>query len=276
LKWHGGKHYLAPKIVKLMPRHLHYVEPYAGGLSVLLARDPDDESLWLSPHKGVSEVVNDLHGYLMNFWKVLQSSVHFDNFRRQVEAIPLSRSTWEQAKTSLDDAEETSESDPVDDAVAFFVLCRQSRSGAMQSFTPLTRSRTRRQMNGNTSEWLTAVEGLPAIHKRLQRVAVENLHALELIKREDTRNTLFYLDPPYLHSTRTAKNVYEHEMTEPDHRELLDVVRKCKGKVMLSGYPSELYDTALADWNRHTFDLPNHASGGKTKDRETEVVWCNF
>jgi D12 class N6 adenine-specific DNA methyltransferase len=50
LKWHGGKWYLAPKIVALMPAHVHYVEPFAGGLSVLLAKDP----------AGVSEVVNDI------------------------------------------------------------------------------------------------------------------------------------------------------------------------------------------------------------------------
>jgi DNA adenine methylase len=61
-----------------------------------------------------------------------------------------------------------------------------------------------------------------------------------------------------------------------EHRELLDVLGQCKGKVMLSGYPSELYDETLAEWNRHTFDLPNNAAGGKAKGRETEVVWCNF
>ena len=46
LKWHGGKYYLAAKIVALMPPHLHYVEPFFGGGAVLLDRDPEDESLW--------------------------------------------------------------------------------------------------------------------------------------------------------------------------------------------------------------------------------------
>src|SRR5260370_12808946 len=61
LKWHGGKHYLASRIVALMPPHLHYVEPFAGGLAVVLARDPDDPASSLPPHKGVSESVNYLH-----------------------------------------------------------------------------------------------------------------------------------------------------------------------------------------------------------------------
>ncbi len=77
LKWHGGKHYLAEKIVAKMPARcmqpndpdtndpgwLHYCEPYFGGGSVLLVNDPT----------GISEVVNDVDGRLTNFWRVLQA-----------------------------------------------------------------------------------------------------------------------------------------------------------------------------------------------------------
>jgi DNA adenine methylase len=271
LKWHGGKHYLARRIVGLMPRHLHYVEPFAGGLAVLLARDPDDPSLWLTPHNGVSEVVNDVNGRLINFWRTLQDRVAFEEFRRKVEAIPLARAAWEDAHAHVYGA------DSVGDAVAFFVDCRQSLAGRMRGFTSLTRNRTRRQRNGNVSEWAGAVEGLPAVHTRLWgRVAIECMPALALIQREDGPGALFYCDPPYLHDTRTATDAYAHEMTEADHAELLATLKACKGKVMLSGYPSEPYDRELAGWTRHTFDLPNNAAGGAQKRRQTEVVWCNY
>jgi DNA adenine methylase len=65
-------------------------------------------------------------------------------------------------------------------------------------------------------------------------------------------------------------------MDTGQHAEMLDTIRQCKGKVMLSGYPSELYDGRLRDWTRHEFVLPNQAAGGKQKRRMTEVVWCNF
>ena len=65
-------------------------------------------------------------------------------------------------------------------------------------------------------------------------------------------------------------------MTEADQRELLDVLLRCRGRVMLSGYPSRLYDQALARWSRRTFELPNNAAGGERKGRETEVLWMNF
>jgi DNA adenine methylase len=273
LKWHGGKFYLAPKIVALMVPHLHYVEPYAGGLAVLLARDPADRHLWNATdgsHYGFSEVVNDIDGQLTTFWKVLRDEATFEKFKRIVEAIPLARSEWEEAH-----AHEFG-TDPVADAVAFFVNCRQSLAGRQTCFTSLTRTRTRRGMNGNVSEWLSAIEGLPEVHHRLKRVVIENRPALEIIQREDGPDTLIYCDPPYLHETRTARAVYEYEMSEKEHRELLDTLTQCQSKVMLSGYPSALYDGKLEDWNRHTFDLPNNAAGGRSKGRETEVLWCNF
>lgn len=270
LKWHGGKFYLASKIVALMPRHLHYVEPFFGGGAVLLAREPEDESLWFGEHVGVSELVNDLNGRLINFWRVLRDEDKFAKFHRMIQAMPFSHEEWTAAH-----AHEYG-NDPIADAVAFFTDCRQSRSGMMTTFTSITRNRTRRGMNGSASEWLGVIEGLPDLHKRLSRVVIENLPAIDLIQREDTPSTLFYCDPPYVHETRASTKVYAYEMTENDHIALLDVLKACKGKVMLSGYASPLYNKALTSWNRHDFDLPNHAAGGETKRRMIEVVWCNY
>jgi DNA adenine methylase len=269
LKWHGGKYYLAARIVRLMPSHLHYVEPFFGGGAVLFARQPDDATLRFSPHQGVSELVNDINGRLINFWRVIQGVATFKQFRRRVQAIPMARAEWDVAHNHVYGR------NPVADAVAFFVDCRQSRSGLMSSFTAITRNRTRRRMNGNVSEWLSAVDGLPEVHARLRRVLIENMPAVDLIRREDTPGTLFYCDPPYVHETRTSTEAYAFEMAEEQHRELLETLLECKGKVMLSGYSSGLYESMLKDWNCHTFDLPNNAASGERKRRMTEVLWCN-
>lgn len=261
LKWHGGKTYLASRIIDLMPDHLHYVEPFFGGGAVLLAHSGDNRS----------ELANDLNNDLTNFWQVLKHPMLFPEFLKACEATPLSRNEWNRAVEGLGIYTDT-----VGRAWAFFVACRQSLAGRMKSFTPPTRARLRRGMNGNVSEWLGAVEMLPEIHARLKRVMIENMDAMDLMRREDTPNTLFYCDPPYLHETRAATDDYQHEMTNEQHKKFLFVVKSCKGKVMISGYPSELYDGELSGWTRHTFDLPNNAAGGKEKARETEVVWCNW
>lgn len=259
LKWHGGKWYLAPKIVALMPPHTHYVEPYAGGLSVMLAKDPE----------GASEVANDIDGRLSNFWRVLQDDKTFGRFRRTLEAVPFSEAEYRAA-------EKATAGGPVDQAVRFFIHCRQSLAGRMNAFAPLSRTRTRRGMNEQASAWLNAVEGLATVHARLKRVAILNRDALDVIRQQDGPDTLFYLDPPYLGETRATEDVYSHEMGVDQHAELLQTVRECEGLVMLSGYPSEMYSRRLPDWERHEFSLPNQAAAGKQKRRMTEVVWCNF
>lgn len=271
LKWHGGKHYLAKKIVALMPPHTHYVEPYFGGGSVLLAKDPE----------GVSEVVNDLHVELTRFWKVLQGGTTFAEFARLCAATPFSMAEWSDADLEF---AEFPVFDPAvlgSDAVRawkFFVLVRQSMAGRMKNFAPRSRTRTRRGMNEQASAWLSAVEGLPAVHERLRRVAVLTLPALEAIAAEDGPKTLFYVDAPYVRETRAAPDVYQHEMTDDQHRELVATVLGIKGRAMVSMYHHEIYDVLSQKhgWHLVEFDIANHAASGGGKKRMTECLWMNF
>ena len=275
LKWWGGKHYLAKKIIDLMPRHLHNVEPYAGGLAVLLEKDPFDQSKYWGEkgyEQGVSEVVNDIHRELTNFWRVLQREDTFAVFQRQIDAMPFSQIEWEEAEVRQNPLTDLN----VEAAAAFFVRCRQSRAGGFKDFATLSRNRTRRQMNEQVSAWQNCIDGLPAVSDRLRRVVILNQPALDVIRQQDGATTLFYLDPPYLHETRATTGNYQHEMTEDDHRELLAVIKQCQGTFMLSGYPNSLYDGELAGWRREDFVIDNKASGGKVKRQMTESLWMNF
>src|SRR5262249_38325904 len=151
----------------------------------------------------------------------------------------------------------------VERAAALFIFVRQSRQALRKDFVTPVRSRLRGGRQDHVNGWWNAVDGLEAVHRRMQDVLIVCRSAVEAIRSEDTEGTLFSCDPPYLHETRTAPKIYQFEMTEAQHRELLDALRLVKGKVILSGYPSTLYDQALSGWNRHTADLPNNAAGGK-------------
>lgn len=282
-KWHGGKSYLANRVVALMPPHLVYCEPYFGMGSVLLARDPNRDWLiddaWKLKNgekvpaglRGASEIVNDIDSELTNFWQVLQSDRLFAIFHRQVQAIPFSEVEWDIARHVCNWPE-------VEAASRFFVRCRQSLAGRMKDFASISKNRTRRGMNEQASAWMTAVKGLPAVAARLKRVVILNQDAIAVIKSQDAPETLFYCDPPYLAETRASGDDYEYEMTEEDHAELLRTVRDIKGKFILSGYRSKLYDwfAKRNNWGRQEFDLPNNAAGGKSKRRMTECVWMNY
>jgi DNA adenine methylase len=284
LKWFGGKNAHGGKtakwIIGLMPRHRNYVEPYGGGLAVLLNRDPKDARLWLGDNvpardRGVSEVVNDLNGDLQCFWKTLRDEPQA--LRERLAATEFGEGVWEEARGHLAGLPAWGGQADVRRAWALLVFNRQSRQGNMDGFATLSRDRTRGGRNEQVNAWRGALDGLAAVSERLRDVVVLHRPALEVIRQQDDPATLFYLDPPYLHDTRQAKDVYgRFEMSEADHRQLLAALLACKGKVMLSGYPSALYDRELARWAQHSFGVPNHASGARTKGRETEVLWCNF
>lgn len=260
---HGGKHYLAKRIIALMPPHLHYVEPYFGGGSVLLQKDPE----------GVSEVVNDIDRSLTQFWRVLSTPRWFAEFLRIVQAIPFSQIEWEDAWAAMNLVEH-----PVTIAALFFIRVRQSRQGLMKDFATLSRNRTRRGMNEQVSSWLTAIDGLPDVHARLKRVVILNDDAIKVIQQQDGPNTLFYIDPPYLHETRVTTSDYAHEMSGDQHAILLAKLSGIKGKFILSGYPSTFYMSyaATQGWQRVDIKIDNKASSKKVKEIKTECLWMNY
>lgn len=262
LKWHGGKHFLASFIVDNLPpsdQWTHYLEPYAGGLSVLFALPP-----------GKSETVNDLNSGLSDFWYVLANTP--DRMLRALWGTPLSQDVWQDAHV-----QSFADGDRVKRATAFFIRYRQSRQGLGKDYCTPTK-RVRRGMNENVSAWLSAVDGLQEAHERLRRVEVRNMDALNFIRAYDHEKALFYLDPPYMHETRKTRKGYDYEMTDANHLEMLDVLTGIKGKFALSGYPSALYEEHASKhgWRSVSRQIDNKASSRKTKEQKTEMLWMNY
>ena len=81
---------------------------------------------------------------------------------------------------------------------------------------------------------------------------------------------LIYSDPPYLHRVRRGTQRYRHDYGEADHVALLDLLKGLPCQVMLSGFPSSLYDGQLAEWRSTSLQVMNHAGV------VTEKIWFNF
>lgn len=232
--WYGGKYSHLDWLLPLLPSAQHYCEPFGGSAAVLINREP-------SP----VETYNDLDGEVVNFFRVLREQK--DALIQQIGLTPFSREELERA--AVEPTEGLSE---LERARRFYVRARQVRTGLAQTASVgrwahclLT---SRAGMAGAVSRWLGAVEDLSLIAQRLLRVQIEHAPAIEVIKRFDSPQTLFYCDPPYPHDSRGDSKAYRHEMTDMQHRALARVLRACQGRVAVSSYRCPLNDEIYAGW----------------------------
>ncbi len=257
--WYGGKYSHLDFILPNIPTDgAHFCDVFGGSAAVLINRDP-----------APVETYNDIDSELSNFFETLRNEG--DDLLKSITLTPFSREelmracTYEQGLSNLERARR------------FYIRARQTRTGLAQvssegrwAHCVLT---SRDGMAGSVSRWLGSVEGLPQIVQRLQRVQIENAPALEVIHRYDTRETVFYLDPPYVHSSRGDTSAYRYEMSDEEHVELADVLASVRGRVVLSGYRTPLYDRLYKEWRR--IDAPERIAHSIRQPRQ-ESLWVNF
>lgn len=259
--WYGGKYSHLDFILPNLPTdERHFCDVYGGSAAVIINRKP-----------APVETYNDLDTELVNFFRVLRDPQTSDHLIREIGLTPFSREELVLA------CEPPNGADAVERARRFFVRARQTRTGLAQSSSEgrwahclLT---SRAGMAGAVSRWLGSVEGLSEIVQRLQRIQIENAPALEVIQRYDTPDTLFYLDPPYVHESRGDAAAYGTEMTDDDHRDLAELLHTIEGRAAVSGYRTALYDDIFADWNRIDAD-PRIAHSVRTTRQES--LWVNY
>lgn len=258
LRYHGGKFRVAPWVLSLMPPHGSYIEPYGGGGSILL-RKP----------RVRNEVYNDLDQRVVNFFRVLRDPASAAELQRRVSLTPYARAEFEWSYEPPVDR--------IDDAHKLVVKAFQGHGSDSATRPVRTGFRARASAERCTPavEWASWPEQIPAFTRRLQGVLVENAPAIDVIQRQDQPGALHYVDPPYVHSTRSSRQGrggmgYAHEMKDADHRQLAEVLHGCRGMVMLSGYRSALYDELYGDWRRY-----EHKAAADMGKQRTECMWLN-
>ncbi|MBI3140984.1 MAG: DNA adenine methylase [Rhodocyclales bacterium] len=260
LRYHGGKFRLAPWVLAHFPPHRIYTEAFGGAAGVLVQKP-----------RAYAEVYNDLDGAVVNLFRVLQDEA---SRRRLTELLVFTP----YARAEFDLAWEPAE-DPVERARRMVVRAMQGfgSAGATKGTTGF-RIDTKREYETAQHTWAMYPANLAAVGQRLTGVLVENRPAIDVIRAHDTADTLHYVDPPYLHETRYrvskgSDRGYRHEMDREDHLALLDALRGVKGMVVLSGYPSPLYDEFLPGWERRSTKA--RISGGRGTVMRTECLWLN-
>ena len=259
-RWYGGKYSHLDWLLPLLPRTHIFCEAFAGSASVLLNREP-------SP----VEILNDIDGDITNFFQVLR-----DRPVELIEKLYLTPFSREEFKRAIE-AKGRRDLDPVERARLFFVRAEQVRIGLEQTATlgrwAWCKHTSRGGMAGAVSRWMNRVLALWAIAERLRRVQIENDDAFNVIKRYDSKDTLFYLDPPYPPEIRGDTRAYGFEMSERDHMRLAELLHSVKGKVALSGYKCPLLEKLYSDWTR--IDAPPKIIHS-VKETRQESLYINY
>ena len=246
--WFGGKGQMQRKIISLLPHHLEYIEPFFGAGSVFFAKQPAQV-----------ETINDLNSSVMDFFRVLRDRPQ--EFLELANLTLWSRELFEECRAHW--WEETEE---VRRAWRWWVVARMSFSGCFGGSFSTSITTSSRGIASTCSKMLRTLEYLPQMVDRLQRTQIENTDALKVLERYCTPQSLCYLDPPYVMSTRESWT-YDKEMTSAEHRRLVKaLLSELPGRFLLSGYRHPIY-VPLEDsgWKRIDFKTACHAAGN-TRD----------
>ena len=250
LKYPGAKWNIARWIIGHFPigyEKMTYLEPFFGSGAVFFNKRPSNV-----------ETINDMDGNVVNLFRLVRDMPK--ELVKLIELTPWARDEY------LASYEKTG--DPLEDARRFLVRC-------WQAFGTKTSGTTgwRNNIQGAKGESMFGRGAIPRrilqTTRRLQWVQIENQSAMKLIPRYAHSNVLIYADPPYVTRTR-SKNIYNCEMSDEDHINLLELLNAHPGPVILSGYENELYDSRLSHWSQDSII----ATAEKGQYRK-EILWMN-
>lgn len=256
--YYGGKSRMAAGIAALFPDHVNYIEAFLGSGAVFFAK---------RPNRGAT-ILNDVDRNVVTFLRVLRDSP--DELYEVCALTPHARDEFRLAAdmdTPMTDLER---------ARRFWVRINQSFAKTMSAQTgwSWTTARTTAipaTISNRRERFMPAAE-------RLMGCTIENKPAVALLEGLTTGpESVWYLDPPYMHSTRVQTAGYAHEMTDADHEALARVCNATTSVVVISGYRSPEYDEWYAGWYSRTIETMGWSSNSKTNVRTPrhEVLWCN-
>jgi len=243
-----------------------YVEPFFGSGAVLLSR----------PQASI-ELVNDVDGDLIHFYRVLRDPATRYRLIDALVYTPYARAELEQARS-----EPLSEvDDPIERARRFLVLSNQSYVGSAGAGS-WTSTLSPSSKHSNATKWNNYVTRLSAVAERLSGVQVECADALTVlgkVAKTSSPKLALYLDPPYVKESRNGSRYREDGFVAEHHERMLALVRDLPGPTVISGYASELYDSVLTPahgWRRdeHARAATSSSGRGSTATR-VEVLWSN-
>ena len=283
--WVGGKSSLAKDIVSLMPAHRCYVEVFGGALSVLYAK-PSVEDILAQRAKmrlslknnecmqnegtafierickgearvdKLTEIVNDINDDLINLHRIIKTRPK--SLQAILSSMLVSRTLFDEIKQGI-----IKPKNDIERAAFYYFLIKQSFGGGRESF-----------ILGKSIVPKNIYKSFMKFSQRLKRVCIEHMDFRKLIATYDSKDTLFYLDPPYF----AAEHYYKAkgEFGESEHRDLAIILQGIQGKFILSYNDCEFIRSLYKDFYIiETKKIKYHLNIKSTK-RVQELLIMNF
>lgn len=255
ITYYGGKQLMVKYILPLIPKHNLYCEPFAGGAAIFFAKEAS----------GV-EVLNDTNRELINFYRVVQAD--FTSLEKEIKITLHSRDLHRKASVIYNNPDMFSE---LKRAWALWVLSVQGFAGQLDSSWGYDKAKnsTPKKVENKKEAFTTDL----AI--RLQQVQIECADALYIIRSRDTKDSFFYIDPPYFNSDMGHYDGYSKD----DFEALLKLLTELQGTFLLSSYPSDILTKYTKQYGWHTLAFKGNVSvGAKSgkKKSKIEVLTGNY
>lgn len=260
IRWMGGKHYQAARILEYLSQapHQRYIEVFGGAASVLLRK----------PRCQI-EVYNDRDGDLVNFWMVARDRP--SELQAALDSLPYSRELYYRW------GREPMPADSLERAVRFFYVVRSAHGGVLPRGTGGTNisgwAHGTKSMKTVATFFRSATALLAAVSTRMRHVQIDCRDWRDILRNYDGPDALFYLDPPYVLEGGCYRGA---AWSEDDHREMAARLNAIQGFAAVSYYPHPLVDEAHAGWRRVEYEHVQHASSGKARPRHQELLLLNY
>lgn len=257
IRYPGSKWSIANWIISHFPEgyeKMVYLEPFCGSGAVFFNKEP-----------GAVETINDLDSDVVNLFRVLREQS--EELKRVLALTPYSREEYDRSFEACED--------PLEKARRYMVRTTQA-IGAKMDGKCGWRNHKQRKIGGTACKWGGVTDTIDLAAQRLRGsttnlVQIEHMDALRLIERYNSSDVLMYLDPPYVRSSRKSGRLYHHEMDDEQQEQLLDLIVESRAKIVISGYESDLYNTALQGW----FKDSTYSQTTST-EMAHEIIWQNF
>lgn len=235
----GGKNYLKKEIVNNYflkdYQNMTYVEPFVGGGSIFFYKKPS-----------IEEIINDKDSKLINLYKGFQ----------KYDGEKISNSVdGKYNKEKFNEIKNSNPKSQYDKFIKNLILHKTSFFGLGRAYG------ARKYIKSNYKKY----------KDRLKNVKILNEDYKDIIKKYDSPNTFFYLDPPY----ENSKNLYENYYLPI--KDVYDLLKNIKGKFLISYNNSEEAKKLFKDYNinyiKTTYVDP--IKGGNNRDVK-EMLISNY